>query len=429
MQVVAACGDGAAVARRSRHAQGRAGRAVPRDRRRPTRRTTSAASTTATGRSTASRPDSTTETYAALRLEIENWRWAGVPFFIRTGKRLPVTQTELRLVFKHPPQLGFAARRAAGAEPARRQARPDHRVPAPRRRPPRRRRRARGPIELDMEFAEQGGEGADAVRGAAPRGARRRQHPLHAAGRRRGGVADHAAAARQPAAGASVRAGLLGAGGGRRARRRLRRGTGPGSTSMSMDALRRRSSSAPARAAARSPGTSRPSGKRILLLERGDWLPREPQNWLAHDVFVDNRYVSPDTWYDAQRQGVPAAGPLLRRRRDEALRRGALPPAQGGLRRAPPPRRHLARLADLLRRARAVLHAGRAALRGARRPRRGPDRAAGERAVPVPGRLARAADPAALRRPRDGRATTRSTRRAASGSTRRTCRTAPACAA
>ncbi len=41
-----------------------------------------------------------------------------------------------------------------------------------------------------------------------------------------------------------------------------------------------------------------PSGKRILLLERGDWLPREPQNWRAEDVFVDNRYVSPDTWYD-----------------------------------------------------------------------------------------------------------------------------------
>jgi choline dehydrogenase-like flavoprotein len=41
-----------------------------------------------------------------------------------------------------------------------------------------------------------------------------------------------------------------------------------------------------------------PSGKRILLLERGDWLPREPQNWLAQDVFVDGRYVSPETWYD-----------------------------------------------------------------------------------------------------------------------------------
>jgi choline dehydrogenase-like flavoprotein len=40
-----------------------------------------------------------------------------------------------------------------------------------------------------------------------------------------------------------------------------------------------------------------PSGKRILLLERGDWLPREPQNWLAQDVFVDGRYMSEDTWY------------------------------------------------------------------------------------------------------------------------------------
>ena len=63
-------------------------------------------------------PDSTTETYAALRLEIDNWRWSGVPFFIRTGKNLPITQTELRLVFKHPPRLGFGSRGAiAGARP------------------------------------------------------------------------------------------------------------------------------------------------------------------------------------------------------------------------------------------------------------------------------------------------------------------------
>jgi choline dehydrogenase-like flavoprotein len=41
-----------------------------------------------------------------------------------------------------------------------------------------------------------------------------------------------------------------------------------------------------------------PSGKRILLLERGDWLPRELENWLTQSVFVDNRYVSPETWYD-----------------------------------------------------------------------------------------------------------------------------------
>jgi choline dehydrogenase-like flavoprotein len=42
------------------------------------------------------------------------------------------------------------------------------------------------------------------------------------------------------------------------------------------------------------------SGKRVLLLERGDWLPQEPQNWLAQDVFVDGRYISPDAWRDAE---------------------------------------------------------------------------------------------------------------------------------
>jgi choline dehydrogenase-like flavoprotein len=42
------------------------------------------------------------------------------------------------------------------------------------------------------------------------------------------------------------------------------------------------------------------SGKRILLLERGDWLPREPQNWQTAEVFMDNRYISPDSWYDAK---------------------------------------------------------------------------------------------------------------------------------
>src|SRR4029450_14010816 len=50
------------------------------------------------------------------RLEIENWRWSGVPFFIRTGKCLPVTQTELRLGFPKPPPAGVAAPSArAGA--------------------------------------------------------------------------------------------------------------------------------------------------------------------------------------------------------------------------------------------------------------------------------------------------------------------------
>ena len=40
------------------------------------------------------------------------------------------------------------------------------------------------------------------------------------------------------------------------------------------------------------------SGKQILVLERGGWLPREKQNWDVEDVFVDGRYVSQDTWYD-----------------------------------------------------------------------------------------------------------------------------------
>ena len=107
------------------------------------------------------KPDSTTETYAALRLEIDNWRWAGVPWFIRTGKLLPVTQTEVRLVFRRPPRLGF--------------------LPTTGRRPPvesqlvikldpttgirlildAHRADEGGPreITMDMEFAEEGGEG------------------------------------------------------------------------------------------------------------------------------------------------------------------------------------------------------------------------------------------------------------------------------
>jgi glucose-6-phosphate 1-dehydrogenase len=53
-------------------------------------------------------PQSQTETFAALRLEIDNWRWSGVPFFIRTGKELPVRVTEVRIIFKPPPRFVFA---------------------------------------------------------------------------------------------------------------------------------------------------------------------------------------------------------------------------------------------------------------------------------------------------------------------------------
>jgi glucose-6-phosphate 1-dehydrogenase len=103
---------------------------------------------------------STTETYAALRLEIDNWRWSGVPIFIRTGKRLPVTQTELRVVFQHPPRVGFHAGLTRSPEPDQLVIRLDPStgvrllVDA---------HRAHGTepeqINMDMEFAQEGGEG------------------------------------------------------------------------------------------------------------------------------------------------------------------------------------------------------------------------------------------------------------------------------
>jgi glucose-6-phosphate 1-dehydrogenase len=54
-------------------------------------------------------PRSQTETYAALRLDVDNWRWAGVPFYVRTGKRLPKRVTEVVLQFQRPPHLPIAA--------------------------------------------------------------------------------------------------------------------------------------------------------------------------------------------------------------------------------------------------------------------------------------------------------------------------------
>jgi glucose-6-phosphate 1-dehydrogenase len=105
-------------------------------------------------------PDSTTETYAALRLYIDTWRWAGVPFFVRTGKHLAVRETELRLLFKHPPRLHFVP--------------DDRRPPSPNQLVFRidpssgirlilDAQRADKPganeIEFDVEFSQEGGEG------------------------------------------------------------------------------------------------------------------------------------------------------------------------------------------------------------------------------------------------------------------------------
>jgi glucose-6-phosphate 1-dehydrogenase len=104
--------------------------------------------------------DSTTETYAAMQLQIENWRWDEVPFFIRTGKHLPITQTELRLVFRRPPRLGLGVERrspepdqivvkldpSTGIRLLLEAQRSDEVEPEQ--------------ISLDMEFSKEGGEGA-----------------------------------------------------------------------------------------------------------------------------------------------------------------------------------------------------------------------------------------------------------------------------
>ncbi len=104
-------------------------------------------------------PDSSTETYAALRLEIDNWRWSGVPFFIRAGKCLPTTQTELRVVFHRPPGLGFAGWSRA-PEPDQLIVKLDPSTGI-RLRADAQRHEAVEPeqITMDMEFAEEGGEG------------------------------------------------------------------------------------------------------------------------------------------------------------------------------------------------------------------------------------------------------------------------------
>jgi glucose-6-phosphate 1-dehydrogenase len=59
-------------------------------------------------------PDSTTETYVAWKLEIDNWRWNGVPFYIRTGKALPTKVTEVNIMFRRPPLMYFNSREARG---------------------------------------------------------------------------------------------------------------------------------------------------------------------------------------------------------------------------------------------------------------------------------------------------------------------------
>ena len=59
-------------------------------------------------------PESGTETYAAVRLDVDNWRWAGVPFYLRAGKRLKKRATEITIQFKQPPLLIFNRLQSSG---------------------------------------------------------------------------------------------------------------------------------------------------------------------------------------------------------------------------------------------------------------------------------------------------------------------------
>ncbi len=108
-------------------------------------------------------PDSTTETFVALRLEIDNWRWSGVPFFLRAGKGLAETVTEVRIVFRDAPWLGFAPKHAPRPEPNQLVLRIS---PAPgarvRMQAKHAERYAAHSVHLDMTFATEGGEGPTA---------------------------------------------------------------------------------------------------------------------------------------------------------------------------------------------------------------------------------------------------------------------------
>jgi glucose-6-phosphate 1-dehydrogenase len=107
------------------------------------------------------RRNSDTETYVALRFGIDSWRWSGVPFFIRTGKRLPITQTELRLVFRRPPPLPFISSARHRPQPSQLVFRIDpHSGIRMTLDALRADKSGANAIDFDMEFAKEGGEGA-----------------------------------------------------------------------------------------------------------------------------------------------------------------------------------------------------------------------------------------------------------------------------
>ena len=169
-------------------------------------------------------PDSETETFIALRCEIDNWRWAGVPFFLRTGKELGGGERIISIAFREPPQSMFPEGSGVGTQG------PDHltfdladssklslsfygKKPGPGMKLEK--------LSLQIRAARHGpGRGRlGGVREAFARRHGRRPHLVQHGRGNRAAVGDLDAAARAPTPGAAVRAWNLGAGGDQRPHR------------------------------------------------------------------------------------------------------------------------------------------------------------------------------------------------------------------
>ena len=154
-------------------------------------------------------PKSTTETFAALELSVDNWRWSGVPFFIRAGKCLPAKTSEVTAVFRRPPLLGIGHGKTPEPNKMTFRIEPE---PGSRMRMYRKRSSADDfePADLEVLFEREPGCRPRALRAPARRRPARRPHPLHPPGRDRRDLARRPAAARRPGPGAPVRARHLG---------------------------------------------------------------------------------------------------------------------------------------------------------------------------------------------------------------------------
>ncbi len=166
-------------------------------------------------------PDSKTETFAALKLEIKNWRWEGVPFYLRSGKNLPVTCTEALVRFKKPP-LTIAANPDLAQNYMRFRISPDLAIALS----------VSVAVAAGRRAARGGGAGAEPARSARRDGGLRaradgrdggRSAPVCAAGLRGRGLADRGPGAEGEHAGSAVRPAHLGAVRGQRERGAARR--------------------------------------------------------------------------------------------------------------------------------------------------------------------------------------------------------------